>query len=65
MAAFLTTFLAIIAMLPYRIATGAHLDFSATDRLAGLPVGVVVMALALGFLGMRWTRRMARKLRKG
>jgi hypothetical protein len=27
----------------------------------GFPVGVVVMACALGFLGLQWAKRMARK----
>jgi ABC-type dipeptide/oligopeptide/nickel transport system permease subunit len=51
---FLTTFLAIVA-------TGRHPDFALTYRRAGFPVGVVVMALALGFLGVQWWRRMVRK----
>jgi uncharacterized integral membrane protein len=61
---FLTTFLAIIVMLVYMAATGSHPDFALTYRRAGFPVGVVVMALALGFLGVQWARRMARKMRK-
>ncbi|MGA9568161.1 MAG: hypothetical protein WBS19_21750 [Candidatus Korobacteraceae bacterium] len=61
---FLTTFVAIIALLVYMMATGKHPDFAATYRLAGFPVGVVVMALALVFLGVQWARRMARKSRK-
>ena len=61
---FATTFLAIIAMLVYMSVTGKHPDFALTYRLAGLPVGALVMALALGFLGVQWSRRMARKSRK-
>ena len=61
---FLTTFVAIISLLVYMMATGKHPDFAATYRVAGFPVGVVVMALALGFLGVQWARRMARKSRK-
>ena len=61
---FLATFVAIMGMLVYMMATGRHPDFAQTYRLAGFPVGVVVMALALGFLGVQWTRRMARKMRK-
>jgi cytochrome bd-type quinol oxidase subunit 1 len=60
---FLTTFLAILALLAYMLATGKHPDFALTYRVAGFPVGVVVMALALGFLGVQWARRMARKSR--
>lgn len=61
---FLTTFLAIFAMLAYMMATGKHPDFAETYRLAGFPVGVVVMVLALAFLGVQWARRMIRKSRK-
>ena len=61
---FATTFLAILAMLVYMSATGSHPDFALTYRLAGFPVGVVVMALSLGFLGVQWSRRMVRKSRK-
>ncbi len=61
---FLTTFLAIFGLLFYMMATGKHPDFAETYRLAGFPVGVVVMVLALGYLGVQWTRRMVRKMRK-
>jgi hypothetical protein len=61
---FLTTFVAIIALLVYMLATGKHPDFAQTYRLAGFPVGVVVMALALVFLGVQWARRMKRKARR-
>ena len=60
---FLTTFVAIISLLVYMVATGKHPDFALTYRVAGFPVGVVVMALALGFLGVQWARRMKRKTR--
>jgi hypothetical protein len=59
---FLTTFAAIVALLVYMVATGKHPDFALTYRMAGFPVGVVVMALALGFLGVQWARRMMRKV---
>ena len=60
---FLTTFVAIISLLVYMLATGKHPDFALTYRVAGFPVGVVVMAMALGFLGVQWARRMKRKAR--
>ncbi len=60
---FLSTFAAIMAMLAYRMATGRHPDFSQTYRLAGLPIGAAVMLVSLGFLGVQWVRRMARKRR--
>jgi hypothetical protein len=61
---FLTTFLAIFALLAYMVATGRHPDFALTYRVAGFPVGVIVMALSLAYLGVQWSRRMARKSRK-
>ncbi|HSY34701.1 MAG TPA: hypothetical protein VK814_03010 [Acidobacteriaceae bacterium] len=61
---FLTTFVAIMAMLVYMVATGRHPNFADTYRLAGFPVGVVVMALALVYLGVQWARRMKRKMRR-
>jgi len=61
---FLTTFCAIVAMLTYMATTHRQVDFSLTYRRAGLPVGAVVMALALSYLGVQWSRRMIRKSRK-
>ncbi len=61
---FLATFLAIVGMLVYMSVTGAHPDFALTYRRVGLPVGVVVMALALFFLGIQWSRRMMKKTRR-
>ena len=58
---FLTTFVAIFALLIYSSATHKMPDFALTYRYAGLPVGAVVMALSLGFLGVQWSRRMVRK----
>jgi hypothetical protein len=59
---FATTFLAIMAMLVYMVATSKYPDFALTYKDAGLPVGLVVLVLALGYLGSLWVRR---KLRKG
>jgi len=61
---FATTFVAIMSMLVYMTVTHTHVDFALAYRRAGFPVGVVVMALALGYLGFNWTRRMARKSRR-
>ena len=61
---FLTTFVSIMVLLVYMMATGKHPDFAETYRLAGFPVGVVVMALAIIFLGVQWARRMKRKTRR-
>jgi hypothetical protein len=63
---FLTTFLAIVVLLVYILVTGkpaGAVDFALTYKAVGLPVGLVVMASALGFLGVQWAKRMARKRR--
>jgi ABC-type dipeptide/oligopeptide/nickel transport system permease subunit len=59
---FATTFVAIVSLLVYMSATGKHPDFALTYKCAGFPVGVVVLALTLGYLGTLWARR---KIRKG
>lgn len=58
---FATTFVAIIALLIYSQATHRAVDFAWTYKRAGFPVGVVVMAFALSYLGLQWTRRMRRR----
>jgi hypothetical protein len=57
---FLTTFLAIVGMLIYMMATGGHPDFALTYKRFGLPVGVVVLLAALGYLGGIYIRRKVR-----
>ena len=54
---FATTFVAIVSMLIYLMATGKHPDFSLTYKRAGLPVGLLVLILALGYLGTLWAKR--------
>ena len=61
---FLTTFVAILCLLAYQLFTQHVPPYQMAYRAAGLPVGVVVMALALGFLGVQWSRRMVRKARR-
>jgi ABC-type dipeptide/oligopeptide/nickel transport system permease subunit len=58
---FLTTFVAIFALLIYSSVAHRMPDFALTYRYSGFPAGVVVMVLSLGFLGVQWGRRMARK----
>ncbi len=60
---FLATFLAIVGLLIYNTVTQRTPDYALAYRVVGFPVGVVVMALALGYLGIQWSRRMARKSR--
>jgi len=58
---FATTFVAIVSMLVYLMATGKHPDFAQTYKWYGLPVGLVVLAVTLGYLGTLWVRRKVRK----
>jgi hypothetical protein len=57
---FAATFVGIFTLLFMRGA-GKPVDFTISYRLIGLPVGVVVMLLALSYLGMLWVRRITRK----
>ncbi len=58
---FLATFLAIIGFLTYSTATHRAVDFARTYTRVGLPVGVLVMIVALGYLGSLWVRRKLRR----
>jgi ABC-type dipeptide/oligopeptide/nickel transport system permease subunit len=61
---FLATFVAIVGMLIYQTATQKVPPYNMAYRAIGFPVGIVVMAMALGFLGLQWTKRMVRKNRR-
>lgn len=61
---FLSTFVAIFVLLAYQGSSGHHVDFAIAYRRVGFPVGVLVMVAALGFLGVQWGKRMARKKAK-
>ena len=61
---FLTTFLAIVAMLVQQSVTHRVPQYQLAYRDAGFPVGATVMALSLGYLGVQWSRRMIRKSRR-
>jgi ABC-type dipeptide/oligopeptide/nickel transport system permease subunit len=60
---FLTTFMAILVMLVGQAVTHRVPSYDHAYKNFGFPVGVVVMAMALGYLGVQWMRRMARKRR--
>ena len=60
---FLTTFLSIMALLFYRIASGRNPDFAIAYRDIGFPVGLVVLAFAFTYLGIQYARRMRRRAR--
>jgi ABC-type dipeptide/oligopeptide/nickel transport system permease subunit len=58
---FATTFVSIMALLFYRIASGHNPDFAIAYRDIGFPVGCVVLVLALGYLSILYVRRMRRR----
>jgi hypothetical protein len=58
---FATTFVAIVSMLVYLMVTGKHPNFALTYKLAGLPVGLVVLVVTLTYLGTLWAKRKLRK----
>jgi uncharacterized BrkB/YihY/UPF0761 family membrane protein len=58
---FAATFCAIFAVLIYNTATHHAVDFALTYRRVGLPVGLLVLVLALGYLGTLWVRRQIRR----
>ena len=58
---FASTFFAIVGVLIYNTATHNAVDFALTYKRVGLPVGLLVLALMLGYLGTMWVRRQLRK----
>jgi len=58
---FAATFCAIIGVLFYNTATHHAVDFALTYRRVGLPVGLLVLVVALGYLGALWVRRQVRR----
>src|SRR5258708_16883173 len=58
---FAATFFAIFGVLIYNTATHHVVDFALTYKRVGLPVGLLVLVAALGYLGTLWVRRQLRK----
>jgi hypothetical protein len=58
---FASTFLAIFGILIYNSVTHRAVDFALSYRRVGLPVGLTVMVVALGYLGTLWVRRHLRR----
>jgi hypothetical protein len=58
---FAATFCAIIGTLFYNTATHHSVDFALTYTRVGLPVGALVLLVALAYLGTLWIRRQLRK----
>jgi hypothetical protein len=58
---FAATFCGIFAILLYNSLTHRAVNYAASYRFIGLPVGVVALILALGYLGIQWVRRIGRR----
>src|SRR3978361_435756 len=58
---FATTFVAIVSMLVYMTAEHKTPNFSLSYKHFGLPVGLIVLAVTLTYLGTMWVRRKIRK----
>jgi len=61
MAFFAATFCAIVFILVYNSALHGAIDFALSYRRVGLPAGLLVLAIALGYLGMLWCKRIFRR----
>lgn len=58
---FATTFASIMVLLFYRVGTGRNPDFAIAYKDIGFPVGIVVLVLAISYLGVLYARRMRRR----
>ncbi len=58
---FLVTFVSIISLLVYATASHQHVDYAIAYKRIGFPAGVLVLVLALGFLGVQYARQLKRK----
>jgi uncharacterized membrane protein YjjB (DUF3815 family) len=58
---FAATFCGIMGILTYGSATHHAVNYSLSYRWIGLPVGLVVGVVALGYLGTLWARRQLRR----
>ena len=58
---FASTFCAIFFILLYNTALHGNIDFALSYRRVGFPIGIVVMAVALSYLGTLWCKRILRR----
>jgi hypothetical protein len=58
---FAATFFAIFGVLIYNTTTHHAVDFALTYKRVGVPVGLLVLVMALGYLGTLWVRRQLRR----
>jgi hypothetical protein len=61
MAFFASTFCAIVFILIYNTAAHGNIDFALSYRRVGFPIGILVMAVALCYLGSLWFKRILRR----
>ena len=61
MAFFFATLCAIVFILIYNGTTDHAIDFAVSYRYVGLPVGLLVLVLALSYLGTLWFKRILRR----
>ena len=61
LAFFASTFCAIVVIMVWNTALHSNIDFADSYKFVGLPIGSVVMACALGYLGTLWIKRVLRK----
>ncbi len=55
------TFFGIFGILIYNSAAHQTVDLAISYKRVGIPLGITVMVVALGYLGMLWSKRVFRK----
>ena len=58
---FAATFIAIITILCLNSFAHKNVDFTLSYRRIGLPIGLIVLVVALGYLGTLWIKRQLRR----
>lgn len=58
---FLTTCIAIFALLAWNVLGGHSVNYADTYRDVGFPAGVIVLVVALPYFGVQWVRAKVRK----
>ena len=61
MAFFASTFCAIVFILFYNTIAHGAIDFALSYRRVGFPIGIMVLVIALSYLGTLWFRRILRR----
>ena len=61
LAFFASTFCAIVFILMANSTSHRNIDFAISYRDIGLPIGLVVLVIALGYLGTLWLKRVLRR----